>query len=65
MIVSNSNRSGSIRSAINYFFSDTDSKKEQRPFKPELLKGDRDTSIEIGKLTEVFSSNRFRCYSFC
>ncbi|MFY3306313.1 relaxase/mobilization nuclease domain-containing protein [Achromobacter ruhlandii] len=55
MIVSNSNRSGSIKSAINYFFSDTDSKKEQRPFKPELLKGDRQTSIEIGKLTEKFS----------
>ncbi|MFY1964362.1 relaxase/mobilization nuclease domain-containing protein [Achromobacter xylosoxidans] len=55
MIVSNSNRSGSIKSAINYFFSDTDSKKEQRPFKPELLKGDKQTSIEIGKLTEKFS----------
>ncbi|WP_427939554.1 relaxase/mobilization nuclease domain-containing protein [Achromobacter marplatensis] len=55
MIISNSNRSGSIRSAINYFFSDTDSKKEQRPFKPELLKGDKQTSIEIGKLTEKFS----------
>ncbi|MFQ1064315.1 relaxase/mobilization nuclease domain-containing protein [Bordetella trematum] len=55
MIISNSNRSGSIKSAINYFFSDTDSKKEQRPFKPELLKGDRQTSIEIGKLTEKFS----------
>lgn len=55
MIVSNSNRSGSIKSAINYFFSETDSKKEKRPYPPQLLKGDRDTSIEIGKLTEKFS----------
>lgn len=55
MIISNSNRSGSIKSAINYFFSESDSKKEKRPFKPELLKGDRQSSTEIGKLTEKFS----------
>lgn len=52
MIVSNTNRSGSIKSAINYFLSEKNSKKELRPHPPEIIKGDKALSIEVGKLTE-------------
>lgn len=55
MLVANSIRNGSIKSAINYFLSDKNHKKEVRPFKPEILKGDVDLSVSIGKLTEKFS----------
>lgn len=55
MLIANSIRNGSIKSAIDYFFKDTNHKGEKRPYQPELLKGYVSLCMSAGRLTEKFS----------
>ncbi|MBB2928532.1 relaxase/mobilization nuclease domain-containing protein [Paraburkholderia silvatlantica] len=52
MLVSNNKNAGTARSAIAYFFSPTNWKGEQRPHKPELLKGNPTLTIEADELSQ-------------